>query len=255
MNLYTLSLAALIVLACNDGDNSNVEDTVKTEPIAAVADNTLSTEEKNEGWDLLFDGSTVAGWHSYNQKTDASAWKVKDGVLFLDTSVRINGKVAGGDIVTDKVYKNFHLKLDWKLEPKGNSGIMFHVLEDPAITWSYMTGPEMQILDNDGHPDAKIRTHRAGDLYDMIECSQEVAKPIGEWNTAEIIINNSTLTFVLNGVKVVETTLWDDNWNQLIAKSKFKNLPQFGNQKEGRIALQDHGDPVYFKNIKIKELN
>ncbi|WP_126972304.1 3-keto-disaccharide hydrolase [Gynurincola endophyticus] len=254
MKLYTYSLIALLNMqACDNGaiahtptDNENQHDKVA---------NTLTDDEKAQGWELLFDGNTTAGWHSYNQKTDASAWKVKDGILYLDPSVKENGRVVGGgDLVTDKVFANFHLKLDWKLEAGGNSGVMFYVLEDTAQKWSYYTGPEMQILDNERHPDAKIRTHRAGDLYDLIECSEETVKPVGQWNTAEIIANNGSLTFILNGKKVVETTMWNDEWKAMIAKSKFKNLPLFGTMKEGKLVLQDHGDPVYFKNVKIKQL-
>lgn len=254
MKLYTYSLIALLNMqACDNGaiahvptDNENQHDKVA---------NTLTDEEKAQGWELLFDGSTTAGWHSYNQRTDASAWKVKDGNLYLDPSVKENGRVVGGgDLVTDKVFANFHLKLDWKLEAGGNSGVMFYVLEDTAQKWSYYTGPEMQILDNERHPDGKIRTHRAGDLYDLIECSVETVKPVGQWNTAEIIANNGSLTFILNGTKVVETTMWNDEWKAMIAKSKFKNLPLFGTMKEGKLVLQDHGDPVYFRNVKIKQL-
>ncbi len=251
MKIFSYALIGMLSLqACGEAP-------AKPDAITAITDsmNTLTKEESADGWNLLFDGSTAAGWHSYNNKTDASAWKVVDGTLMLDPSVKENGRiVGGGDIVTDKVFKNFHLKLDWKVDSAGNSGIMFYVLEDSTLRWPYLSGPEMQVLDNAAHPDAKIRTHRAGDLYDLIECSEETVLPAGEWNTAEIIANNGQLTFILNGKKVVETTMWNDEWKALIAKSKFKNMPLFGTQQEGRIALQDHGDPVWFRNIKIKEL-
>ncbi|MFN2440722.1 MAG: DUF1080 domain-containing protein, partial [Chitinophagaceae bacterium] len=116
------------------------------------------------------------------------------------------------------------------------------------------TGPEMQVLDNAGHPDAKITKHRAGDLYDLISVSKETVKPAGEWNTAEIIADKGNLRFRLNGEEVVNTTMWDDVWRTMLANSKFKDMPGFGTFKKGKIALQDHGDNVWYRNIKIRRL-
>ena len=216
--------------------------------------NTISAKEKKEGWKLLFDGKTTKGWHSYGKKTTGSLWKVKNAVLCLDTAK--NGKVAeGGNLLTNSDYENFHFKIEWKISPNGNSGLLFMVNEDTArFSEPYESGPEMQILDNDGHPDGKIIKHRAGDLYDLISCSKETVKPVGEWNKAEIIIKDGKLELILNGVKVVATTMWDDNWAGMIAGSKFKEWPGFGTFKKGKICLQDHGNMVCFRNIKIKAL-
>jgi hypothetical protein len=160
-----------------------------------------------------------------------------------------------GDLVTNDTYENFHLKLEWKIAPKGNSGIIFLVNEDTAQYKStYNTGPEMQVLDNNGHPDAKIPKHRAGDLYDLIASSKETVKPAGEWNQAEVIVNNGKLDLVLNGTNVVSTTMWDDNWNKLVAGSRFKAMPGFAKSHSGKIALQDHGNEVWYRNISIKKL-
>ncbi|WP_131535673.1 3-keto-disaccharide hydrolase [Pedobacter nototheniae] len=205
-----------------------------------------------KGFKPLFDGKTTTGWHTYNKTTVGSAWQVQDGALHLDPAKK--GQDGGGDLVTDKEYSNFHLKLDWKVAPKSNSGIIFFVHEDPKFHATYSTGPEMQVLDNDGHPDGKITKHRSGDLYDLIKSYSEPVKPVGEWNTAEIISKNGKLTLILNGVKTVNTTLWDENWKALIAGSKFAKWEGFGTYKTGKIALQDHGDEVWFKNILIKEL-
>jgi hypothetical protein len=216
--------------------------------------NTLSEKEKNEGWQLLFDGQNIAGWHTYGESTANSAWKMAKGVLYLDTT-KTDGKREGGDLVTDHEFENFHLKLDWKIGPGGNSGIIFLIHEDTSkFKRTYETGPEMQVLDNNGHPDAKIINHRAGDLYDLISSAKETVKPVGQWNKVEIEVNKGKLVFTLNGTKVVSTTMWDDNWNTMVANSKFKNMPGFAKFKKGRIALQDHGDPVWFKDIKIKAL-
>ena len=211
--------------------------------------NLLSDAEKNDGWVSLFDGKTTNGWHTYNKEKAGSAWQVDDGTLHLNPASK-----DGGDIVTSKEYSNFDLKAEWKISPKGNSGIIFLVKEDPKYEASYHTGMEMQVLDNDGHPDGKIKKHRAGDLYDLIACSKETVKPVGEWNQVEIIVNNGDLKLFLNGYNVVHTTLWDDAWKQLVAGSKFKQWPEFATFKSGRIDLQDHGNEVWFRNIKIKSL-
>lgn len=206
-----------------------------------------------KGFKPLFDGKTTAGWHTYGKTTAGEAWKVEDGALRFDPKARANG--GGGDLVTDQEFTNFHLKIEWKVAPKANSGIIFYVHEElPKYGQTYSTGPEMQVLDNDGHPDGKITKHRAGDLYDLVKSSSEPVKPVGEWNKAEIISNKGKLTFILNGVKVVKTTLWDDNWAALLAGSKFAKWNGFGTYKTGKIALQDHGDEVWFRNILIKTL-
>lgn len=207
----------------------------------------------NKGFTSIFDGKTTAGWHTYGKDRAGTAWEVKDGVLHLNTEGVARSE--RGDLVTDKEYENYHLKLEWKISEGGNSGIIFNVHEDPAkYGATYSTGPEMQIIDNDKHADAKIVKHRAGDLYDLIASSQETAKPVGEWNKAEIVLNNGKLDLYLNDVKVVSTTMFDANWDQLIANSKFATWPGFGKYKKGKIALQDHNDEVWFRNIMIKEL-
>ena len=213
-------------------------------------------QENEKGWTKLFDGKTTAGWHKYGGGAVGSAWKVKDGELYLDTLAKADWKIKeGGDIVTDKEYENFHLKYDWKISKNGNSGVMFYVQDDSVkYKASYETGPEMQVLDNDGHPDGKIFKHHAGDLYDLIPCSTKTVKPVGEWNHAEIICDHGSLTFKLNGTAVVQTTMWDDAWKELIANSKFKQWPGFGAFKKGHICIQYHGNMVWYKEVMVKEL-
>ena len=209
-----------------------------------------SSKASAKGWTSLFDGKTLQGWHSYGKTDPGAAWSVQDGTIYLNPAIK-----GGGDLVSNEEYDNFDLKLEWKISPKGNSGILFYVHEDPAkFRNTYNSGPEMQVLDNDGHPDGKIIKHRTGDLYDLISSSSEPVKPVGEWNQVEIKSLNGKLDFYLNGVNIVSTTLWDDNWKQLLAGSKFKNMPGFGTFKKGHIALQHHGDEVWYRNIQIKKL-
>lgn len=201
----------------------------------------------------LFDGKTTKGWHSYGKQAAGTAWKVEDGTLHFDPDAANDGQ--GGDLVTDAEFENFHLKLDWKISLNGNSGIIFYVNENPEkYKNTYNTGLEMQVLDNYGHSDGKITKHRAGDLYDLIQSKSEPVKQVGEWNSAEIISNKGNLTLILNGVVVVETVLWDANFEKLIAESKFAGWSGFGTFKKGKIALQDHGNNVWFRNIVIKQM-
>jgi hypothetical protein len=220
--------------------------------IVAMGCTATAQSPKSKGTVKLFDGKTTTGWHTYNKTTVGSAWEVQDGALHMNPKTK--GTEGGGDLVTDKEYSNFHLKYDWKVAPGANSGLIFYVHEDPKYKQTYLTGPEMQVLDNEGHKDGKITKHRSGDLYDMLKSTSEPVKPLGQWNKAESISDNGKLTFFLNGVKIVETTMWDDNWKALIAGSKFKTWEGFGTYKTGKIALQDHGDEVWYKNITIKEL-
>jgi hypothetical protein len=218
--------------------------------------NTLTKEEKKEGWQLLFDGKSKKGWHVWQQKSDGSAWKVEDGALYLDPSRRKDWQtLGGGDLVTDGEFENYHFSMEWKISDSGNSGIIFNVKDDPKYEHTWHTGMEMQILDNDGHSDGKLVSHRAGCLYDLIAVSQNTVKPVGEWNKAEIVLDKGSLKLYLNGVNVVSTTLWDDEWKKLVAGSKFKAMPDFATFKGGHFALQDHGNKVWFRNIKIRKLS
>lgn len=246
--IYTL-LAATLVAGCTSSKTTPMENNDSTNA------NVLTAEEKAAGWQLLFDGSTTNGWHTYNKNTIGKAWKVENGTLRLDAASKRDWQTTeGGDIVTENEYDNFELALEWKLEPKGNSGIMFYVKEDAQYPYTWHTGPEIQVLDNAGHADAKIDKHRAGDLYDLISVSKETVKPAGEWNAVRIVAKDGELDCYLNGEHVINTTLWNDEWKKLVAGSKFKDMPGFAQFKKGKIALQDHGDNVWFRNIKIKQL-
>ncbi len=243
-------LSLIIVAAIANGCSSQKVATANMSP------NTLTSKEKKDGWELLFDGKTTNGWHTYGYNSVMKGWVVKDESLSLDVADRKEVPVTGSkDIVTDNEYENYHFKVDWKISPNGNSGIIFNVFEDKAkYPATYQTGPEMQVLDNNGHPDGKIIKHRAGDLYDLISSSSEPVRPVGEWNTAEIMLNKGKLDFYLNGVHIINTRMFDDNWKKMVGGSKFKSMPAFGTFTKGKIALQEHGHDVWFRNIKIKRL-
>jgi hypothetical protein len=219
--------------------------------IAATPTNENPLQKK--GWKSLFDSKSKKGWHIYRGEATGESWQVEDGLLLFNP-INKPGVKTGGDLTTDEEYENYHLSLEWKISEGGNSGIIFGVKEDSMYKKSYLTGMEMQVLDNNKHPDAKIVKHRAGDLYDLISCTKENLKPVGEWNQAEVIYNNNTLQLILNGETVVSTVVGDENWNKLVAGSKFRTMKGFGTFRKGRIVLQDHGDKVWYRNIRLKEL-
>jgi hypothetical protein len=211
--------------------------------------NTLTDKEKKDGWKLLFDGKSVSGWHNYRSKTLNPQWKAVDGAFVLTEK-------GGGDVVSDDEFENFELSIDWKIADCGNSGIFYNVVEDTA-SWAfavYASGPEMQVLDDKCHPDNKLESHRAGALYDQLPLMKPAVKPAGEWNKAILKIKNGKAEHWLNGIKVVEYTLWTPEWDALVAKSKFNGWKGYGKFKKGHFALQDHGDMVSFRNIKVRQL-
>jgi hypothetical protein len=209
--------------------------------------NKLTSKEKSEGYALLFDGKTTTGWHVYNG-TGPGAWGVTNGALQLDTAAQNQG-----DLITDGEYENFELKLEWRIAVGGNSGIIFPVHEDKSLAYTFLTGMEMQVLDDKEAEDNKKANHLAGSLYDMIPPSHP-AKPAGEWNAVIIRKENGHITFWLNGEKVVEVQMGSEEWNKLIQNSKFKTWKYFATYPKGHIALQDHGAVVAFRDIRIKQL-
>jgi len=258
--MKTLLLTAgvtISLLACQSSQQkTESSDTTKT------ADSSQSTSAINDAlakdtrWISLFDGQSLKGWHTYGKPTAGSAWNVDSGAIHLNASAKQGYQTqGGGDLVTDDEFENFDLKLEWKISKAGNSGIVFLVHEDTTKykeTWH--TGLEMQVLDNAGHPDRKTPSHRAGSLYDLIQAKEGAVKPWGQWNQAEIKLDNGKLDLYLNGINVVSTTIGDDNWKKMVAKSKFKEWPDFGTFKKGHITLQDHGNDVWYRNIMIRKL-
>jgi hypothetical protein len=219
--------------------------------------NTLSTKEKKTGWILLFNGKNFTGWRQCNSTEMAKNWVIENGAMKVSAAEgKSAGQAGNGDIIyAVKKFKNFELSVDWKVSKMGNSGIFYYVREVPGQP-IYYAAPEVQILDNVDATDNKIPSHLAGSLYDMIAADPKTVKPAGEWNTIVISVNNGKVTHTQNGVKVVEYELWTPKWDDMVAKSKFKTFQGFteGIAKEGYIGLQDHGYPIWFRNIKIREL-
>jgi hypothetical protein len=204
----------------------------------------LSDAEKKAGWKLLFDGKTLAGWRGFKTETPPSGWKAIDGVL--------SREAAGGDIMTVEEFGDFELSLEWKLAKGGNSGIFFHVTKEGDETW--WSGPEFQVLDNTVHRDGKVELTSAGSNYALHPPIRDVTKPVGEWNSVRILVKGPHVEHWMNGVKIVEYELWSEDWHQRVKASKFDKIPIYGRAKRGHIALQDHGDPVWYRNIKIRPL-
>ena len=246
MKHLVILMALILTLASCKQKEKTTNDNTKIEK--------ASKAETSKEWVTLFDGSSFDGWRYYGAGEVVEPWKLEDGAMVFYPPKERNGERY--DIVTDKSYTKFVLSLEWKISKNGNSGVFWGVHEDEKFK-IYETGPEIQVLDNEGHPDAKNGTsHRAGALYDMVSPSKDVTKPIGEWNTYVITVNHETNegNAVLNGVEVVKFPVHGEVWDAMVAKSKFANWKDFGTYKTGKIGLQDHADIVSYRNIKIREL-
>jgi hypothetical protein len=215
----------------------------------AKESNVLSSEEKADGWKLLFDGKTLNNWHVYNKGQIASEWSVMNGEIFCNP----DSPDRQGDLVTDSEYENYDLQLDWKLSDKGNSGIFINVVEADTLIAAWVSGPEYQLLDVN-HKDFKIPTKRSGCLYSLSNQLNEVKMAPGQWNHTRIVQNNGKVQFYLNDVLTAEMNFLSPAWSELVKNSGFARYPLFGKATKGKIALQDWASGVSFKNIKIKEI-
>jgi hypothetical protein len=233
----TFAMACLLAMtqACSPGNT----DMAETRPAADAQD-----PDRQEGWRQLFDGTTTAGWRGYNRSDMPPGWEAIDGALTRTG--------AGGDIITTEQFANFELSLEWMVRDGGNSGIFYRAVEssDPI----YFSAPEMQVLDDAGHPDGGARHTAAGSNFALHPVPEGVVKPAGEWNSARLLVNGSHVEHWLNGTKVVEYELGSDDWKQRVAGSKFNEWAAYGTASRGHIGFQDHGDWVAFRNIRIRVL-
>lgn len=215
----------------------------------------MITAENNQEWTPLFDGKSFDGWHVYLKGGISPEWHIEDGAMVFRPTPE---STRGNNIVTDKEYTDFVLSLEWKISEGGNSGLFWGVQEDSKYPEAYETGAEIQILDDERHPDAKNgTTHKAGALYDLIAAPEGLVKPAGAWNLYVLEINHEANLgkLSINGKEAISFPLQGEQWDAMIAKSKFKDWPAFAKIKSGKIGLQDHGNEVAFRNLKIKELN
>jgi Domain of Unknown Function (DUF1080) len=229
------AVASVIVLGTSTGGSQTVADQTP---------NTLTPAERSEGWRLLFDGKTLDGWRAFTATAPPAGWNAIDGAL-----ARVG---PGGDILTVDEFDSFELRLQWRISPGGNSGIFFHVGLDGEYVWS--TGPEMQVLDNAGHADGKAPQTSAGSNYALHAPARDVTRPVGQWNDVRLLVKGPHVEHWLNDVKILEYELWSPDWEARVKASKFGIVPRYGRAKTGRIALQDHGDPVWYRSIKIRRL-
>lgn len=235
-NFFILFLISAFAMSCTNAKTAS--------------DNNLSNEEKTGGWHLLFDGKTMDGWRTYqNKKSDS--WSVKDGALYCEGS-ETNKSDLRADIITNGEYENFDFSVDWKISPKGNSGIMYMVTEEYAA--AYLSGPEYQLIDDKNFPEKLEDWQKTGANYAMNPAPTAKPNAVGEWNHTRIVVNNGHVQHWLNGDKIVEYDLWTDQWKKEKVEGKWKDAEGYGMSKKGHIALQDHGSEAWFKNIKIKQL-
>lgn len=237
-----LVLALAAGIACGGGANRGPNDTDTTATV--TRDITDPPDSAAAGWRPLFDGSTLAGWRGFRSDTVPAGWVARDGILARTG--------PGGDLMTEEQFGDFELALEWRISEGGNSGVMYRVTE--AAGAPYETGPEMQVLDDERHADGESQLTSAGSLFGLYPVPRGAARPAGEWNEARIIADGTHIEHWLNGQKVVETEIGTGEWDAKIADSKFAAWPGFATAARGHIVLQDHGDVVEYRNIRIREL-
>lgn len=245
--VFLLSGVLLASACAPAGTPGNAENaaTVAMSDTQAAAPSSQSGE-----WEMLFDGADLNSWRGFQRQDVPGSWRAENGTLAFSP---VQDTTQRGDIMTREQYGDFELELEWKISEAGNSGIMYRVSEEERYPW--FTGPEMQVLDDAGHPDGQIPSHRAGALYDLIVPPDNVARPVGEWNQARVVVRGNHIQQWLNGQQTADIEIGSEEWNQRMAKSKFREIPSFATKREGHIALQDHNDPVWYRNIRIRQLD
>ncbi|MBA3673736.1 MAG: DUF1080 domain-containing protein [Chitinophagaceae bacterium] len=215
--------------------------------------NSISKMQSDKGKTIsLFDGKSLSGWHGFNKTGEIRNWTIEDGAMVCLGAAK---DAAGGDIVSDKQFENFELSWEWKMSKEGNSGLMYHVIESAKYKAPYETGPEYQMIDDIGFPAKLEEWQKTGADYAMHNANEKKnVKPLGEWNTSKIIFNKGHVEHWLNEEKIVEFEAWSDDWKKKRTEGKWKDFSDYGTAKKGGIALQDHGNKAWFKNITIREL-
>jgi hypothetical protein len=242
-NLPIMAVLALLLAGC--GPSSVESGKSNAESVSSTSQhNTLSEMEKEDGWELLFDGKSTKGWHAY-LGSDSLGWEVRDGKLMT------LGKQ--GDIVTDQDFEDFELLVEWKIEEQGNSGIFYHVVEQSEYPRMHESGPEFQIIDDQNYPQELMENQKTGANSDVKAASVAASNPPGSWNQTRIRVDGGKVVFWLNGQQINDYDMESAEWQELVAKSKFAPM-DYAKVRRGKIGLQDHGGPVAFRNIKIRKL-
>ncbi|GHV69397.1 hypothetical protein FACS1894199_18050 [Bacteroidia bacterium] len=215
--------------------------------------NTLTAKEKNAGWQLLFDGNSFSGWHGYNMQGIPDVWAIEEGTLTMSET----GGHESQDIITDGIYRNFALTVEYKLSYASNSGVVFQVKEDSKYKFPYETGPEFQLLDQEHFPWATpledVQIHGAN--YAMYPPKATPYNPTNEWNRLLLLVDDNRVTQLINGVETVSYVKYSDDWVQRRNSGKWADFPDYGKFDEGHISLQNHGTKLWYRNVKIKKLN
>lgn len=211
--------------------------------------NTLTSAEKRKGWQILFDGKTTDGWRGYNMKIFPDCWDIEDECLTMNSQ----GGGEDQDIITNKVYRNFALSVEYKLTKAANSGIIYQIAEDTIYKFPYETGPEFQVIDHEGWPDQLEDWQINGANYAMYPPMAKPFKPVGEWNRILLVVDGDNVTQMLNGEVVVRYVKYSEEWNKLRNSGKWTAFPDWGKYDEGHISLQNHGTKVWYRSIKLKE--
>lgn len=242
-NFHLLMLIAVLLTACKKDLKESKEEGAGTAISAA------------DGWVDLFDGKTFNGWHTYLNDTISDQWKIEDGVMFYSPDPeRAQGM---NNLITDKQYNSFELSIEWKISVDGNSGIFYGVFEDAEYVVPYMTAPEIQIRDYTNIPEFTDHKQMSGAIFGLVGPEQDLAKKAGEWNHFLIRIDypNNEGSVTLNGKEIIHYPIKGEGWETLVQESKFKDWKGFGIHETGHIGLQDHAHGVWFRNIRIRELD
>jgi hypothetical protein len=252
-----VAASAALLAGCNGGaqapqgeDLATANDAAPSTEEAQMSNDAPSTEGE---WVNLFNGENLEGWRRYGGGAPNDAWVVEDGVLFLNVDEGAE-EMTGGDLITEEQYENFELELEWKISEGGNSGVFYGVREIEGQEVAYETGIEMQILDNERHVDGKVPETSAGACYALYPPTKQALRPVGEYNKVRLIVEDGHAEHWLNGQKIVEYVISSEDWNRRIAESKFADWEHFAKYRMGHIGLQDHTDPVWFRNIRIRKL-
>ncbi len=249
LRLFLLAACAITLFACNTSQKIDVESLMSELDMDASLNKLTDSEEKS-GWNLLFDGKSLDGWHGFNQDIAPDCWRAEDDALKI---INEGGAESAEGILTDKKYMSFALSLEFQVTEGANSGVIYHVAEDPKYTYAYETGTEFQVIDHANWPDPLEGWQICGANYAMHAPSEDVVKPLGEWNSMLLVVDGNSVTHVLNGKVIVEFEKYSDEWTALRNSGKWSDYPDYGKFDEGFITLQNHGTKVFFRNIKIKE--